>query len=150
MTVRRTENSDAGQTKRAAYQGNVPADRARDRGHRGRLAALLAVLLPFRSHLSTAIPALLFVLPALVGVVVGGFVPGVVGALGGFLFYDYLFLPPYNTLTVRSPQNWVALAVYLAVVLVVVASGGPAAEGPRGRANAGPRRPDDSPSCPRP
>ncbi len=83
------------------------------------LGAVLALLLPFRAHLSTAIPALLFVLPALAGVVVGGFVPGAVGALGGFVFYDYLFLPPYNTLTVRSPQNWVALVVYLAVVLVV-------------------------------
>jgi two-component system, OmpR family, sensor histidine kinase KdpD len=83
------------------------------------LGAVLALLLPFRAHLSTAIPALLFVLPTLLGVVVGGFVPGAVGALGGFVFYDYLFLPPYNTLTVRSPQNWVALAVYLAVALVV-------------------------------
>jgi two-component system sensor histidine kinase KdpD len=83
------------------------------------LGCVLAVLLPFRTNLSTAIPALLFVLPALAGVVVGGFVPGAVGALGGFLFYDYLFLPPYNTLTVRSPENWVALVVYLAVVLVV-------------------------------
>jgi two-component system sensor histidine kinase KdpD len=53
------------------------------------------------------------------GVVIGGFVPGVVGALGGFLLYDIFFLPPYNTLTVRSPQNWVALAVYAVVVLVV-------------------------------
>ena len=83
------------------------------------LGALLAVLLPFRAHLSIAIPALVFVLPALVGVVIGGFLPGVVGALGGFVVYDLFFLPPYNTLTVRSPQNWIALAVYAVVVLVV-------------------------------
>ncbi len=83
------------------------------------LAALLALLLPFRSHLSIAIPALAFVLPALVGVVIGGFLPGAVGALVGFVFYDYFFLPPYNTLTVRSPQNWIALGVYAAVVLMV-------------------------------
>lgn len=83
------------------------------------LGALLALLLPFRSHLSIAIPALAFVLPALTGVVIGGFVPGVVGALAGFLVYDYFFLPPYNTLTVRSPSNWIALAVYVVVVLVV-------------------------------
>jgi two-component system sensor histidine kinase KdpD len=83
------------------------------------LGALLAVLLPFRAHLSIAIPALVFVLPALVGVVIGGFLPGVVGALGGFVVYDLFFLPPYNTLTVRSPQNWTALAVYAVVVLVV-------------------------------
>ena len=79
------------------------------------LGAVLAVLLPFRSHLSIAIPALAFVLPALLGVVVGGFLPGAVGALGGFLFYDFFFLPPYNTLTVRSPQNWIALVVYVAL-----------------------------------
>ena len=45
------------------------------------LGALLALLLPFRAHLSIALPALLFVLPALIGVVIDGFVPGAVGAL---------------------------------------------------------------------
>jgi two-component system, OmpR family, sensor histidine kinase KdpD len=83
------------------------------------LGVVLAILLPLRSHVSSAIPALLFILPALLGVVLAGFVPGVVGALGGFLCYDYFFLPPYNTLTVRSPENWVALLVYVVVVLVV-------------------------------
>ncbi len=83
------------------------------------LVVLVALLLPFRAHLSITIPALLFVLPALVGVVVGGIVPGVIGVMGGFLVYDWFFLPPYNTLSVRSPQNWVALAVYAVVVLIV-------------------------------
>ena len=83
------------------------------------LGVLLAILLPFRSHLSPAIPALVFVLPAVVGVVIGGFVAGAVGAAAGFLAFDWFFLPPYNTLTVRSPQNWIALVVYAAVVLIV-------------------------------
>jgi len=60
-----------------------------------------------------------FVLPAVVGVVFGGFVPGVVGAVAGFLVYDYFFVPPYDTLTLHSPQNSIALVVYGAVVLVV-------------------------------
>ena len=85
----------------------------------GGLGALLALMLPFRAHLSIAIPALAFVLPAVIGVVIGGFVPGVVGALGGFLVYDWFFLPPYNTFTVRSPSNWIALVVYAVVVLIV-------------------------------
>ena len=67
-------------------------------------------MLPFRAHLSIAIPALVFVVPALVGVVISGFPAGVVGTVAGFLAYDWFFLPPYNTLTVRSPQNWIALA----------------------------------------
>jgi K+-sensing histidine kinase KdpD len=83
------------------------------------LGALLAVLLPFRTSLSIAIPALTFVLPAVVGVVIGGFWVGVVGAGAGFLVYDWFFLPPYGTLTVRSAQNWIALVVYIAVVLIV-------------------------------
>ena len=83
------------------------------------LAALLAVLLPFRSHVSIALPALVFVVPALLGTVLGGFVPGAVGAIVGFLAYDWFFIPPYDTLTVRSPENWITLVVYVAVVLVV-------------------------------
>ncbi len=83
------------------------------------LGALLALLLPLRAHLSTTIPALVFVLPVLVGVVIGGPIPGVAGALAGFLCYDLFFLPPYNTLTVRSPQDWTALGVYVVVVLIV-------------------------------
>ena len=83
------------------------------------LAVLLVVLLPFRAHLSIAIPALVFVLPAVVGVVIGGFWAGAVGAVAGFLAYDYYFLPPYGTLTVRAAQNWIALVVYVVVVLIV-------------------------------
>jgi two-component system sensor histidine kinase KdpD len=83
------------------------------------LGALLGILLPFRASLSTAIPALVFVLPAVVGVVIGGFWVGVVGAGAGFLAYDGFFLPPYDTLTVRSAQNWIALVVYFVVVLIV-------------------------------
>ena len=64
-------------------------------------------------------PALVFVVPAMLGTVVGGFWSGAVGAVAGFLVYDWFFLPPYDTFTVRSPQNWIALAVYAAVVLVV-------------------------------
>jgi two-component system, OmpR family, sensor histidine kinase KdpD len=83
------------------------------------LGVLLAVLLPFRAHLSVAIPALFFVLPAVVGVVIGGFGPGVIGAVAGFLAWDYYFLPPYGTLTVHAPQNWIAIVVYVGVVLIV-------------------------------
>jgi two-component system sensor histidine kinase KdpD len=83
------------------------------------LLVLLAVLLPFRAHLSIATPALVFVLPALIGVVIGGFVAGAIGAVAGFVFYDVFFLPPYDTLTVHSPENWIALVVYVVVVLVL-------------------------------
>jgi two-component system sensor histidine kinase KdpD len=76
-------------------------------------------MLPIRSHLSIATPALVFVIPVILGVAVGGFIPGAVGAVAGFLFFDIYFLPPYGRLTVQVPENWIALIVYVVVVLVV-------------------------------
>ena len=87
-----------------AYQGNVPALGVGIFVTLASLGALLAVLLPFRSHLSIAIPALVFVLPALIGVVVGGFLPGAVGALGGFVVYDVFFLPPTTPSRSVAPE----------------------------------------------
>ncbi|HEY1828943.1 MAG TPA: ATP-binding protein [Acidimicrobiales bacterium] len=83
------------------------------------LAVLTVAMVPARNHLSVAIPALTYVVPVIVGVVLGGLLPGVLAAVAGFLLYDFFFLPPYDTFTVRSPQNWLALLVYLVVALVV-------------------------------
>jgi two-component system sensor histidine kinase KdpD len=80
---------------------------------------VLAILLPVRSHLSIATPALVFVIPVVIGVVVGGFWSGALAAVTGFLFYDIFFLPPYGNLTVHAAANWLALVVYLVVVLVI-------------------------------
>jgi two-component system sensor histidine kinase KdpD len=85
----------------------------------GGLGALLLIMLPVRSHLDIATPALVFVIPVILGVVVGGFIPGAVGAMAGFVLYDYFFLPPFGNLTVRAPDNVTALVVYVVVVLVV-------------------------------
>jgi two-component system, OmpR family, sensor histidine kinase KdpD len=85
----------------------------------GGLVALTVLLLLWRSHLSVAIPALVFIIPVLLGSVIGGTGPGVVGAIAGFGLYDFYFLPPYGTFSVRAPENWTALVVYVVVVLVV-------------------------------
>jgi two-component system sensor histidine kinase KdpD len=80
---------------------------------------VLAIFLPFRSHLSIATPALVFVIPVVVGVDLGGFASGALTAVTGFVLYDVFFLPPYGNLTVRGGSNWLALVVYLIVVLMV-------------------------------
>jgi hypothetical protein len=54
-----------------------------------------------------------------IGVVIGGFVTGVISVAAGFLVYDFFFIPPYLTLWVGRPQNWAALGVYVAVMLPV-------------------------------
>jgi len=83
------------------------------------MALLTGVMLPLRAHLSIATTALVLVVPVVIGVVVGGFVVGVVGVIAGFLVYDFFFIPPYLTLWVGRGQNWAALAVYVAVMLPV-------------------------------
>jgi len=81
--------------------------------------ALLLVMVPFRAHVSIATAALAFVVPVVVGVVVGGYRPGALASVVGFVLYDVLFLPPYGNLTVKEDANWLALIVYLIVAQLV-------------------------------
>ncbi len=83
------------------------------------LIGCTAILLALRAHLSPATDALVLVVPVLVGVSAGGFWVGAAAAAGGFFVYDWFFLPPYSTLTVGRAEDWVALVIYLLVVLVV-------------------------------
>jgi two-component system, OmpR family, sensor histidine kinase KdpD len=87
------------------------------------MAVLTAAMLPIRASLSIAggapTIALVLVVPVVIGVVVGGFGAGVISVTFGFLVYDFFFIPPYLTLWVGRPQNWAALAVYVAVMLPV-------------------------------
>lgn len=83
------------------------------------IGVLGGVMVPFRTQLSLATPALVLVVPVVAGVAVGGLASGVLAVAAGFVTYDVLFIPPYGTLSVGSPQNWVALGVYAAVMLIV-------------------------------
>jgi two-component system sensor histidine kinase KdpD len=65
----------------------------------------------------------------------------VASVAAGFLVYDYGFIPPYYRLTVGHPQDWVALAVY-AVVMLLVARVVASLESARPRPRAGRPRPD--------
>ncbi len=83
------------------------------------IAALTALMAVWRDHLSIATAALVLVIPVVLAVALGGFAAGVVAVVAGFLAYDLFFIPPYGTLAVGGSQNWVALVVYVVVMLVV-------------------------------
>jgi len=83
------------------------------------MAPLVTVMLVLRSHLSIATTGLVLVVPVVTAGVVGGFEAGVFGVIAGFLVYDLVFVPPYYTLSVGANENWVALGVYVAVMLLV-------------------------------
>lgn len=76
-------------------------------------------MLPLRAHLSIATTALILVIPVVVGVAIGGFPAGVISVVGGFLVYDFFFIPPYLTMSVGATENWAALGVYVVVMLTV-------------------------------
>jgi two-component system sensor histidine kinase KdpD len=82
------------------------------------VATLTGVMLPFRDHLSVATTALVLVIPVVASVAVGGFPAGVAATVTGFFVYDFVFIPPYYTLAVGAAQNWIALGVYVVVMLV--------------------------------
>ena len=82
-------------------------------------AVLGAVLLPLRSHLDAATTALVLVIPVVGGVSIGGFGAGLAGATLCFLAYDFFFLRPYYTFDVARGSDWVALAVYATVAVIV-------------------------------
>jgi two-component system sensor histidine kinase KdpD len=83
------------------------------------MALLTGAMLPIRLSLSVATPALVLVVPVVIGVVIGGFAAGMISVVAGFLVYDFFFLPPIYTLWVGRAQNWAALAVYVAVMVPV-------------------------------
>jgi two-component system, OmpR family, sensor histidine kinase KdpD len=83
------------------------------------MAVLTGAMLPIRTSLSIATPALVLVVPVVIGVVIGGFAAGVISVVAGFLVYDFFFIPPIYTLWVGRTENWAALVVYVAVMVPV-------------------------------
>jgi two-component system, OmpR family, sensor histidine kinase KdpD len=73
-----------------------------------------------------------FILAVVAVAVLRGTGPAVATAIGSFLAYDFLFIEPIHTLTVRDPGEWLNLILLLVVGIVV----GRLAGSERDRANA--------------
>lgn len=88
------------------------------------LSVLLPVLLTFVLQLSDdpdqlPLDVLLFLAVTVLVALVGGMLPALVAALGGFVLMNWFFTPPVNRLTVSEPLNVVALVVFVAVAIGV-------------------------------
>lgn len=77
------------------------------------LAAVTALMVPFRSELNEAHVTLGYLLVVQGGSARGGRPLGIALALGAFVCFDLLFLPPYGTLVIQNPLNWLVLAAFL-------------------------------------
>ena len=78
-----------------------------------------AGLLAVRGRVTATNVALAYLLVVVAAAANGGLWPGVTAAGLGFLAFDLLFLPPYGHLKVHNQQDYVSLAVYLLIALVV-------------------------------
>jgi two-component system, OmpR family, sensor histidine kinase KdpD len=82
------------------------------------LFALTGAMLLVRSELDKAHVALLLLLVVLMGSSFDGSALGVTLAVSAFLLFDWFFVPPYDTLDVRNPLDWLVLVSFLVTSIV--------------------------------
>ena len=80
-------------------------------------ALVTAPLLAFRGDVSKTTVVLAYLLVVTAAAAAGG--SGITAAGLGFLAFDLLFLQPYHHVIVDDPQDYLSLAVYLLVAVVV-------------------------------
>lgn len=91
----------------------------------GYLCALLVVavvicsLLPFRGQINSTTIALGLLLVILFVAMLWGSGPALFASVLGMLAFNFFFLPPFHTLTIADPQNWVALTAFFVAALAV-------------------------------
>jgi two-component system sensor histidine kinase KdpD len=77
------------------------------------------VALPFRAHVNVTTVALAILLAVLFVAIAFGSKPAVVASVFAMLCFNFFFLPPYHTLTIADPRNWVALTAFFITALAV-------------------------------
>ena len=82
------------------------------------LAVAAFALFAARPQLGEGHVALVFLLVVLGASAAGGRSLGITIAFAAFLVFDWFFLPPYNTLLVRNPFDWLVLIVFLITSVV--------------------------------
>jgi two-component system sensor histidine kinase KdpD len=82
------------------------------------LVAVTAGMLAVRSRINEAHVALLFLLVILGASAHVGRALGLALATAAFLLFDWFFLPPYGTLAITNPLNWLVLVAFFATSAV--------------------------------
>ena len=82
------------------------------------IALVTLIAQPNRDRLNAVTIALSYLVIVLAGATMGGLGPGIFTSIVGFLTFNFFFLPPYYTFIVGSPEDVVALFVFLIVAAV--------------------------------
>jgi two-component system sensor histidine kinase KdpD len=83
------------------------------------LAVSTAVIALLRAAIHVTYPAPVYLLAVLAVGMRYGTVPAALTSVAAFLLYDFLFVQPLYTLTIRSPDEWLNLLLLLAVAVVI-------------------------------
>lgn len=83
------------------------------------IVAVAAIVLAYQHiHVNPTTVALTLLLAVLVVSASWGLTYAVVTALVATTAFNYFFLPPLGTFTIADPQNWIALAAFLATAII--------------------------------
>lgn len=83
------------------------------------VASATILLLPFRTHINSTTVSLALLLAVLFVAMAFGSKPALLASVLGMLGFNFFFLPPYHTLTIADPQNWIALTAFFITALAV-------------------------------
>src|ERR1043165_5559352 len=76
-----------------------------------------AVLKPLGSHINSTTVALALLLNVLFIATRWGSLPALCASVVAMLCFNFFFLPPFGTLTIAAPDNWIALAAFLVTAI---------------------------------
>ncbi|MEO8041266.1 MAG: DUF4118 domain-containing protein [Acidobacteriota bacterium] len=76
------------------------------------------VLLPFRQFLNSTEVALTLLLVVLFSATLFGSRAGLAAALAGIVSFNFFFLPPFYTLSITGPENWIAFGAFIITALI--------------------------------
>ena len=88
------------------------------------IAVSTALFLPGRGTFAKGQWALLYLLVILLVASVAGAGPAVLAAVLAFFTWNFFFLPPYHTLEIHDPKDWLSLVAFLVVGVLVGALAG--------------------------
>lgn len=82
-------------------------------------AAVTVLFVPFREQINSTTTALAYLLAVLFVALFWGRGPALVASVVGVLCFNFFFLPPFYTLDVAHPENWIALFAFFTTALAV-------------------------------
>jgi two-component system sensor histidine kinase KdpD len=83
------------------------------------VALVTVVLAPFRQNVNSTTVALALLLAVLFIATLYGSRPALLASLLAVLVFNFFFLPPFHTLSIADPQNWIALTAFLVTAITV-------------------------------